>query len=66
VLEVSVMPIGVAGPGMAGYDAEQFRDHVDELAAIGVDGVVLMIPSSSRAQLVDRIAEFGAGVIAAH
>src|SRR5262245_8828316 len=66
VLEVSVMPIGVAGPGMSGYDPAQFGVHVAELAAIGVDGVVLMIPASSRRQLADRIAAFGADVIAAH
>jgi probable F420-dependent oxidoreductase len=62
-LEVSVMPIGVPVPGTSGYDATQFRDHVAELASIGIDGVVLMIPSGSRAQLVDRITEFGADVI---
>jgi probable F420-dependent oxidoreductase len=64
-LEVSVMPIGVAGPGMPDYDAARFRDHVAALAAIGIDGVVLMIPASSRAALVDRIGKFGADVISA-
>jgi hypothetical protein len=66
VLEVSVMPIGVAGPGMGGYDPARFGDHVAELGTIGVDGVVLMIPARSRAQLVDRMGEFGADMITAH
>jgi probable F420-dependent oxidoreductase len=63
--EVSVMPMGVAGPGMTEYEPARFRDHVAELDAIGVDGVVLMIPAGSRAQLVDRITEFGASTIEA-
>jgi alkanesulfonate monooxygenase SsuD/methylene tetrahydromethanopterin reductase-like flavin-dependent oxidoreductase (luciferase family) len=58
--EVSVMPIGVAVPGTSGYDPARFRDHVAELEAIGIDGLVLMIPADSRTQLVDRITEFGA------
>ncbi len=59
------MPIGVSGPATSGYDAARFRDHVAELAAIGIDGMVLMIPAGSRAQLVDRITEFGAQTITA-
>jgi alkanesulfonate monooxygenase SsuD/methylene tetrahydromethanopterin reductase-like flavin-dependent oxidoreductase (luciferase family) len=61
--EVSVMPMSVPGPGTTGYDPARFRDHVAELAAIRIDGVVLMIPAGSRAQLVDRITEFGASTI---
>ena len=57
------MPIGVAGPGMDGYDPARFRDHAAELEAIGVDGLVLMVPAGSRAELVDRITEVGATTI---
>ena len=62
--EVSVMPIGVPGPGVPGYEPARFVDHVSELASFGIAGVVLMFPAPSRAELVDTIAQFGTEVIA--
>jgi probable F420-dependent oxidoreductase len=63
--EVSVMPIGVPGPGFPGYDPARFRDHVSELASLGIAGVVLMFTQPTRDELVDAIAQFGADVIVA-
>jgi probable F420-dependent oxidoreductase len=64
-LEVSVMPIGVAGPGMSGYTQSAFVDHIGVLAALGVEGIVLMIPASTRARLVDTLTAFGTDVVRA-
>jgi probable F420-dependent oxidoreductase len=62
--EVSVMPMGVPGPGVPGYEVARFVDHVSELASLGIDGIVLMFPARSRDELVDAFAQFGAEVIA--
>jgi probable F420-dependent oxidoreductase len=63
-LEVSVMPIAVAGPGMSGYSPAAFLEHVGELGSLGIAGIVLMVPASTRARLLDAIAAFGTDVIA--
>lgn len=62
--EVSVMPMGVAGPGFPGYERARFLDHLSELESFGIAGVVLMFPEPSRGALLELIAEFGAEVIA--
>jgi probable F420-dependent oxidoreductase len=62
--EVHVMPLGVPSPGMADYEAARLTDHVDALAEIGVQGMLLMIPAHSRGELLDALAKFGAEVIA--
>src|SRR5262245_2960277 len=62
--EVHVMPLGVPGPGSEAYAVDQFLEHVDALSAIGVRGVVLMVPARSRAALVDELTRFGSEVIA--
>jgi len=64
-LEISVMPIGVAGPGMSEYSSTAFVDHVGELASLGIEGIVLMVPASTRARLLETIATFGAEVVRA-
>ena len=64
-LEVSVMPITVAGPGMHDYSPAAFIDHVGELESLGVAGIVLMVPASTRAQLLETISAFAAEVLAA-
>jgi probable F420-dependent oxidoreductase len=61
--EVSVMPMGVPGPGVPGYELARFVDHVDVLESLGIDGIVLMFPPRSRAELTDTFAQFGADVI---
>jgi probable F420-dependent oxidoreductase len=62
--EVSVMPLGVARPGLPGYEPTRLGEHVEELGAIGVSGVVLALPAPSRVELVDTIGAFGADIIA--
>jgi probable F420-dependent oxidoreductase len=64
-LELSVMPIGVAGPGMSDYSPAALLDHVGALASLGVAGVVLMAPASTRARLIETVTAFGEEVIAA-
>jgi probable F420-dependent oxidoreductase len=64
-LEVSVMPISVPGPGMAEYAPAAFIEHAGELASLGIAGIVLMVPASTRARLMDAIASFGTEVVAA-
>jgi len=65
MLEISVMPIGVAGPGMSEYSSTAFVDHVGELVSLGIEGIVLMVPASTRARLLDTIAAFGSDVVRA-
>ena len=43
--EISVMPMGVPGPGSSSYEAARLVDHVAELEAIGIAGLVMMLPS---------------------
>ena len=61
--EVSVMPMGVPGPGFPGYEPARFLDHVSELESFGIGGVVLMLPQPTRDEIVDAIAQFGSEVI---
>ncbi len=61
--EVSVMPMGVAGPGFPGYEPARFLDHLSELGSFGIGGVVLMFPEPSRAEMLDAIAQFGSEII---
>ncbi len=61
--EISVMPMGVPSPGVPGYEAARLVDHVAELEAIGIAGLVLMLPAPSRDALVDALAQFGTDVI---
>ncbi len=61
--EISVMPMGVPGPGSSSYEPARLVDHVGELEAIGIAGLVMMLPSPSRDELVDALAQFGADVI---
>ena len=62
-LEVSVMPIGVPGPGIGDYSPPAFVEHVGALASLGIAGVVLMVPASTRARLIDTVDAFDADVI---
>ena len=62
-LEVSVMPIGVPGPGMHDYSPAAFGEHVGELASLGIAGVVLMVLTSTRAHLIGTIEAFAADLL---
>ena len=57
------MPMGVPSPGVPGYEAARLVDHIAELEAIGIAGLVLMLPAPSRDALVDALAQFGSDVI---
>ena len=61
--EISVMPMGVPGPGSSSYEPARLVDHVGELEAIGIAGLVMMLPSPSRDELVDALAQFGTDII---
>jgi hypothetical protein len=50
---------------MHGYSAAAFGEHVGELASLGIAGVVLMVPASTRAHFVDTVAAFSEEVLSA-
>lgn len=61
--EVVAMPFVPASPARSGFDLGRFQDHVEELSAVGVTGLEIMLPAATRAEMVESISQFGAEVI---
>jgi len=61
--DVMFTPVGVDAYGAPGWDADAFRQVVDEYAALGVTMCAVHIPARSRAEYCDLLAGFGADVL---
>jgi hypothetical protein len=61
---VVTQPLVQSVPGAEGFDRSQFVDHVADMESLGVTGITVFMPAVSRAAMVDRIATFGAEVVA--
>ena len=64
-LDVVFMPAGLDMFNRARPDAAQVLDSLAELRDVGVTWATVTLPGETRAELLDEIARFGAGVIRA-
>ena len=63
-LDVVFMPAGLDMFNRARPEAAQVLDSLAELRGVGVTWATVTLPGETRAELLDEIARFGAGVIA--
>jgi len=62
-LDIAFIPFGLTMHRPETIDPERFRQTVAELAALGVSWLTLSLPGKSRAELVDRVRQFGDAVL---
>ena len=53
------MPFGFELFAREPVEPEQFREHLAELAALGVTWLVINVPCRSRAEYLEKVAAFG-------
>jgi probable F420-dependent oxidoreductase len=62
--DVVAMPFVPSSPATANYDEARLLDHLAELRELGIVNVAVHTPGENRAEVIERIGEFGAGIIA--
>jgi hypothetical protein len=62
-LDVIAMPLVPFLPSAADYDADRLAAHVAELAGMGVTGVAMGLPASSRQAHVEALGAYGESVL---
>jgi len=62
-LQIWFTPWGMSGFGSGGWDAARLRDDLDQLAAIGIDGVTITLPGSTLAEFERSVDTFATDVI---
>jgi hypothetical protein len=61
--EVLFMPLVPFLPSQPDFDVDRLAEHAAELAALGVTGLSLGLPATSRAAHVEAFAEYGETVV---
>jgi probable F420-dependent oxidoreductase len=63
-LDICFVPFGLSMRDMSDLDSPHLRDRFEELAALGVTWLTVVLPARTRADYCDRVRAFGDDVLA--